>query len=59
VTVDLINPVRTRTKMASAGKSFDPTLDYLEPDQVAEEIFKLVELDSLSTCVDMTFKDVI
>jgi len=59
VTVDLINPVRTRTKMASAGKSFDPTLDYLEPDQVAEEIFKLVELDSPSTCVDMTFKDVI
>lgn len=59
IVVDLINPVRTRTKMASAGKSFDPTLDYLEPDQVAEEIFKLVELDLPSTCVDMTFKDVI
>ena len=55
--VDLINPVRTRTKMVSAGKSFDPTLDYLEPEQVAEEIFKLVELDLPSTCVDMTFKD--
>jgi 2-C-methyl-D-erythritol 4-phosphate cytidylyltransferase len=59
IVVDLINPVRTRTKMASAGKSFDPTLDYLEPDQVAEEIFKLVESDLPSTCVDMTFKDVI
>jgi len=59
IVVDLINPVRTRTKMASAGKSFDPTLDYLEPEQVAEEIFKLVESDSPSTCVDMTFKDVI
>ena len=59
IVVDLINPVRTRTKMASAGKSFDPTLDYLEPDQVAEEIFKLVELDLPSACVDMTFKDVI
>lgn len=59
IVVDLINPVRTRTKMASAGKSFDPTLDYLEPDQVAEEIFKLVESDLPSACVDMTFKDVI
>lgn len=59
IVVDLINPVRTRTKMASAGKSFDPTLDYLEPDQVADEIFKLVELDLPSACVDMTFKDVI
>jgi len=59
IVIDLVNPVRTRTKMASAGKSFDPTLDYLEPDQVAKEIFKLVELDSSSTCVDMTFKDVI
>jgi short-subunit dehydrogenase len=57
IVVDLINPVRTRTKMASAGKSFDPTLDYLEPDQVADEIFKLVELDLPSACVDMTFKD--
>jgi short-subunit dehydrogenase len=59
IVVDLINPVRTRTKMASVGKSFDPTLDYLEPDQVADEIFKLVESDLPSTCVDMTFKDVI
>ena len=59
IVVDLINPVRTRTKMASAGKSFDPALDYLEPDQVAEKIFKLVESDLPSACVDMTFKDVI
>ena len=57
IVVDLINPVRTRTRMASAGKSFDPALDYLEPDQVADEIFKLVELDLPSTCVDMNFKD--
>ena len=59
IVVDLINPVRTRTKMASAGKSFDPALDYLEPDQVAEEIFQLAESDSTSACIDMTFKDVI
>ena len=55
----MINPVRTRTKMATAGKEIDPNLDYLEPEQVAEEIFKLVESDSPSTCVDMTFKDAI
>jgi short-subunit dehydrogenase len=57
IVVDLINPVRTRTKMATAGKSFDPALDYLEPDQVADEIFKLAESDLSSACVDMTFKD--
>lgn len=59
IVVDLINPVRTRTKMASAGKSFDPTLDYLEPDQVAEEIFQLVKSNLSSACVDMTFKDTV
>ena len=59
IVVNLINPVRTRTKMATAGKEIDPNLDYLEPKQVAEEILKLVESDSPSTCVDMTFKDVI
>lgn len=59
IVINLINPVRTRTKMATAGKEIDPTLDYLEPEQVAEEIFKLVESDSPSTCVDMTFKDAI
>lgn len=58
VQVDLVNPVRTRTKMATAGKQIDPKLDYLEPEQVAEEIFRLVEQDSISSCVDMTFKDV-
>lgn len=58
IAVDLVNPVRTRTKMASAGKQFDPVLDYLEPEQVAEEIFKLAESNSASTCVDMNFKDV-
>ena len=59
IVVDLVNPVRTKTKMATAGKAIDPTLDYLEPEQVAEEIFKLVESGSTSACVDMTFKDVI
>jgi NAD(P)-dependent dehydrogenase (short-subunit alcohol dehydrogenase family) len=56
--VDLLNPVRTRTRMATAGKAIDPRLDYLEPEQVAEEIFKLAESNLSSSCVDMTFKDV-
>ena len=59
VNVDLVNPVRTRTKMATAGKEIDPDLDYLEPSQVADEIFKLVESDSTSKCVDITFEGVI
>jgi len=58
IVVDLVNPVRTRTRMATAGKAIDPALDYLEPEQVAGEIFKLVESNSASACVDMTFKDV-
>ena len=58
ITVDLINPVRTKTKMATAGKAIDPRLDYLEPEQVAEEIFQLAQSNLASSCVDMTFKDV-
>jgi short-subunit dehydrogenase len=58
IQIDLVNPVRTKTKMATAGKPIDPALDYLEPEQVAEEIFKLAESNSTSSCVDMTFKDV-
>jgi len=59
IVIDLVNPVRTKTKMATAGKAIDPKLDYLKPEQVAGEIFKLVEMGLTSTCVDMTFKDVI
>ena len=59
VAVDLVNPVRTLTKMATAGKEIDPNLDYLKPEQVAEEIFKLVESDLPSRCVDITFEGVI
>lgn len=57
VVVDLVNPVRTRTRMATAGKTIDPDLDYLEPEEVAMAIYKLAESNSPSTCLDMTFKD--
>jgi short-subunit dehydrogenase len=55
VTISLINPVRTLTNMTK--DQFDPSLDYLEPQSVAEEIFKLADIDAVSSCVDMTFKE--
>jgi 2-C-methyl-D-erythritol 4-phosphate cytidylyltransferase len=57
ITIDLINPVRTLTRMATAGKEIDPELDYLRPEQVAEQIYKLVKENQPSRCIDMTFKE--
>lgn len=57
IRIDLVNPVRTLTKMSTAGKSADPTLDYLQPEQVAEQIYQLVGENQTSRCIDMTFKD--
>lgn len=57
VRVDLVNPVRTLTKMATAGKQIDPNLDYLKPEQVAEQIYQLVEENQASRCIDMTFEE--
>jgi short-subunit dehydrogenase len=57
IRVDLVNPVRTLTKMSTAGKSFDASLDYLHPDQVVEEILKLVKDNLPSSCVDIDFKE--
>jgi 2-C-methyl-D-erythritol 4-phosphate cytidylyltransferase len=57
ITIDLINPVRTLTRMSTAGKEIDPKLDYLLPEQVAEQIYKLVKENQTSRCIDMTFKE--
>jgi short-subunit dehydrogenase len=57
IKIDLINPPRTLTKMSTAGKSIDPDLDYLHPDQVAEEIVKLIEENLVSSCIDIKFKE--
>lgn len=54
VTVDLINPVRVRTKMV---EPFNENLDYLDPNDVAQEILQLAKT-SVSNCVDMNFKDI-
>jgi short-subunit dehydrogenase len=57
ITVDLVNPVRTLTKMSTAGKEIDPNLDYLSPEQVAEEIVQLVKDNLPSNCIDIEFKE--
>jgi ribitol-5-phosphate 2-dehydrogenase (NADP+) / D-ribitol-5-phosphate cytidylyltransferase len=57
IRIHLLNPVRTLTPMATAGKEIDPNLDYLQPEQVAREIFRLAQPDCVSSCVDMTFED--
>lgn len=57
IRIHLLNPVRTLTKMATAGKEINPNLDYLKPETVAAEIFRLCEPDRVSSCVDMTFED--
>jgi 2-C-methyl-D-erythritol 4-phosphate cytidylyltransferase len=57
IRIHLLNPVRTLTPMATAGKPADPDLDYLEPRQVAVEIFRLSDPSCVSSCVDMTFED--
>ena len=58
ICIDLINPVRTLTRMSTAGKAIDPNLDYLQPEQVARQIIQLCQEGLASRCVDMTFEDV-
>ena len=59
VAVDLVNPVRTLTRMSTVGgKKIDPALDYLQPEQVAERIMQLVNENLPSRCIEMTYEDV-
>jgi short-subunit dehydrogenase len=55
--VDLVNPVRTLTNMSTAGKEINESLQYLTPEQVAEQIYTLAEENQPSRCVDMTFEE--
>jgi NAD(P)-dependent dehydrogenase (short-subunit alcohol dehydrogenase family) len=57
IRIHLLNPVRTLTPMATAGKEINPNLDYLQPEQVAQQIYQLVEENQASRCIDMTFED--
>jgi len=54
VTVSVLHPVRTRTKMTI--NRFSPNLDYFEPAEVAEELLTLA-LDPTSKCVCLSFKE--
>jgi 2-C-methyl-D-erythritol 4-phosphate cytidylyltransferase len=54
VAIDLVNPVRTRTKMVAP---FNDDLDYLEPEDVARWIINLDQSNNPGKCVDITFKD--
>ena len=59
IAVDLVNPVRTLTRMSTAGgKKIDPALDYLKPEQVAERIMQLINENLPSRCIEMTYEDV-
>ena len=58
ICIDLINPVRTLTKMATANKAIDSSLPYLRPEQVADDITNLVTNNLTSSCINMTFEDV-
>ena len=54
VTISVLHPVRTRTKMTI--NRFSPHLDYFEPSEVAEELLTLA-LDPTSKCVCLSFKE--
>jgi ribitol-5-phosphate 2-dehydrogenase (NADP+) / D-ribitol-5-phosphate cytidylyltransferase len=54
VAIDLVNPVRTRTKMVAP---FNDNLDYLEPEEIARWIINLDQSNDPGKCVDITFKD--
>lgn len=54
VRIDLVNPVRTRTRMVAP---FDDNLDYLEPEDIARWILQLDQCNDFSRCIDITFKE--
>jgi ribitol-5-phosphate 2-dehydrogenase (NADP+) / D-ribitol-5-phosphate cytidylyltransferase len=54
VRIDLVNPVRTRTRMVAP---YNEQLDYLEPAEIARWILQLAQWNDPSRCVDITFKD--
>jgi len=53
ITVNIVHPVRTRTKMVAP---YDSNLDYLDPEEVAEAIIELAESNT-SSCREISFKE--
>jgi short-subunit dehydrogenase len=56
ITVDLVNPQRTRTAMTESR--YNPNLPYHDPQEVADEILALIKSNGNSSCINMTFKNV-
>jgi NAD(P)-dependent dehydrogenase (short-subunit alcohol dehydrogenase family) len=54
ISVDLINPMRTRTRMNA--KHYDPSLPYHSTTEVAEQILELTRRSG-SSCVNMTLEE--
>ena len=52
--IDIVHPVRTRTAMVAP---YQDTLDYLEPENVAQAILKQATQTG-SSCINLTFKDI-
>ena len=54
VTISIIHPVRTRSKMTI--NRFSPDLDYFEPEEVAERILSMID-DNESKCIKISFEE--
>lgn len=54
ISVDLINPMRTRTRMNA--DHYNPDLPYHDPAEVAEQVLKLARHPG-SSCVNMTLEE--
>jgi 2-C-methyl-D-erythritol 4-phosphate cytidylyltransferase len=54
ISVDLINPMRTRTRMNA--DHYNPELAYHDPQEVAEQIYKMAGQPG-SHCLNMTLED--
>jgi 2-C-methyl-D-erythritol 4-phosphate cytidylyltransferase len=55
ITVDLINPMRTRTRMNA--DHYNPNLPYHDPQDVAQQILDLTR-HAGSSCVNMTLEEI-
>ena len=55
VTVDLINPQRTRTSMTESR--YNPNLPYHDPEEVALEILAMIKANGPSRCIETAFKN--
>ena len=53
IAVNIVHPVRTKTKMVAP---YDSNLDYLNPEEVAQVVVELAQSNT-SSCKEITFKE--